>query len=34
MMNRFQHLTDDDIGRIQRMVDDDWSLLLRKAGLQ
>jgi len=28
---RFQHLTDEDIDRIQQMVDENWHLLLRKA---
>ncbi len=29
---RFKHLTDKDFGQIQETVDEDWSLLLRKAG--
>lgn len=29
---RFKHLTDKDFEQIQEMVDEDWSLLLRKAG--
>ena len=30
---RFNHLTDSDIDQIQKMVDTEWRLLLRKAGL-
>jgi pyruvate/2-oxoacid:ferredoxin oxidoreductase beta subunit len=33
MQGRFQHLTDHDLDQIQEMVDEDWELLLRKAGL-
>jgi pyruvate ferredoxin oxidoreductase beta subunit/2-oxoisovalerate ferredoxin oxidoreductase beta subunit len=29
---RFKHLKNEDIEQIQKMVDDDWGLLLRKAG--
>jgi pyruvate ferredoxin oxidoreductase beta subunit/2-oxoisovalerate ferredoxin oxidoreductase beta subunit len=29
---RFKHLVEDDISRIQKMVDADWKLLRRKAG--
>lgn len=29
---RFKHLTDKDFEQIQEMVDEDWSLLLRKTG--
>lgn len=32
LQGRFQHLTDRDLDEIQRMVDEDWELLLRKAG--
>jgi pyruvate ferredoxin oxidoreductase beta subunit/2-oxoisovalerate ferredoxin oxidoreductase beta subunit len=31
---RFHHLTDSDIDQIQKMVDREWDLLLRKAGMQ
>jgi len=34
IQGRFQHLTDKDITQIQDMVDEDWSLLLRKVGLE
>jgi len=30
---RFKHLTDEELERVQKMVDEDWLLLLRKAGL-
>jgi pyruvate/2-oxoacid:ferredoxin oxidoreductase beta subunit len=30
---RFNHLTDADIEQIQQMVDAEWNLLLRKAGM-
>jgi len=33
LQGRFQHLTDHDLDQIQEMVDEDWELLLRKAGL-
>jgi pyruvate/2-oxoacid:ferredoxin oxidoreductase beta subunit len=33
LQGRFQHLTEYDLEQIQEMVDDDWELLLRKAGL-
>ncbi|ROR03014.1 3-methyl-2-oxobutanoate dehydrogenase subunit beta [Desulfosoma caldarium] len=33
LQGRFKHLTDADLEEIQRMVDEDWELLLRKAGL-
>jgi pyruvate ferredoxin oxidoreductase beta subunit/2-oxoisovalerate ferredoxin oxidoreductase beta subunit len=29
---RFRNLTDDDIGQIQELIDEDWRLLLKKAG--
>ena len=29
---RFRHLTDEDINQIQKMVEGDWELLLRKCG--
>jgi pyruvate/2-oxoacid:ferredoxin oxidoreductase beta subunit len=32
MQGRFQHLTAEDLDQIQSMVDEDWELLLRKAG--
>ncbi len=32
LQGRFRHLTDADLDQIQRMVDEDWELLLRKAG--
>jgi len=32
LQGRFQHLTEEDLEHIQTMVDEDWSLLLRKAG--
>ena len=32
IQGRFQHLTDADLDVIQKMVDEDWELLLRKAG--
>jgi len=31
VQGRFKHLHDDDINRIQRLVDEDWGLLLKKA---
>jgi len=30
---RFNHLTDPDIDQIQKMVDAEWNLLLKKAGM-
>jgi len=33
LQGRFKHLTDEDLGEIQEMVDEDWNLLLRKAGM-
>jgi pyruvate/2-oxoacid:ferredoxin oxidoreductase beta subunit len=30
---RFNHLTDADIDQVQKMVDAEWRLLLRKADL-
>jgi pyruvate/2-oxoacid:ferredoxin oxidoreductase beta subunit len=30
---RFSHLTDSDIDQIQKMVDAEWNLLLRKAAM-
>ncbi len=32
LQGRFQHLTDEDLDHIQDMVNEDWQLLLRKAG--
>jgi pyruvate/2-oxoacid:ferredoxin oxidoreductase beta subunit len=32
LQGRFRHLTDQDIDQIQQMVNEDWELLLRKAG--
>ena len=32
IQGRFQHLKDEDLDVIQKMVDEDWELLLRKAG--
>lgn len=32
LQGRFQHLTEEDLKHIQEMVDEDWALLLRKAG--
>ncbi|MDQ5986332.1 MAG: 2-oxoisovalerate ferredoxin oxidoreductase beta subunit [Syntrophus sp. SKADARSKE-3] len=32
LQGRFRHLTDQDLDKIQQMVDEDWELLLRKAG--
>ena len=32
IQGRFRHLTDKDFDHIQKMVDEDWDLLLRKAG--
>jgi hypothetical protein len=32
LQGRFRHLSDRDLDEIQRMVDEDWELLLRKAG--
>jgi len=32
LQGRFKHLTDEDLQFIQEMVDEDWTLLLRKAG--
>jgi len=33
LQGRFKHLTDEDLAEIQEMVDEDWNLLLRKAGM-
>lgn len=33
LQGRFKHLTEMDLDQIQAMVNDDWELLLRKAGL-
>ncbi|MFH0787802.1 MAG: 3-methyl-2-oxobutanoate dehydrogenase subunit beta [Pseudomonadota bacterium] len=33
LQGRFKHLTEEDLNQIQEMVNDDWELLLRKAGL-
>ncbi len=32
LQGRFKHLTDSDLAQIQEMVNEDWELLLRKAG--
>ena len=32
LQGRFRHLTDRDLDAIQDMVNEDWQLLLRKAG--
>jgi pyruvate/2-oxoacid:ferredoxin oxidoreductase beta subunit len=32
LQGRFKHLTDSDLDQIQQMVNEDWELLLRKAG--
>jgi pyruvate/2-oxoacid:ferredoxin oxidoreductase beta subunit len=32
LQGRFRHLTDKDLDQIQEMVNEDWELLLRKAG--
>lgn len=32
LQGRFRHLTDGDLDQIQEMVNEDWELLLRKAG--
>ncbi|MFH1080000.1 MAG: thiamine pyrophosphate-dependent enzyme [Pseudomonadota bacterium] len=32
LQGRFRHLTDQDLDQIQQMVNEDWGLLLRKAG--
>jgi pyruvate/2-oxoacid:ferredoxin oxidoreductase beta subunit len=34
LQGRFKHLTDEDLAHIQQMVDEDWELLLRKAGVR
>jgi len=34
IQGRFSHLTAGDIEEIQKMVEEDWTLLLRKAGEQ
>ena len=33
LQGRFKHLTEEDLEYIQEMVDEDWKLLLRKAGV-
>ncbi|SHE55965.1 ketoisovalerate ferredoxin oxidoreductase, beta subunit [Desulfacinum infernum DSM 9756] len=33
LQGRFKHLTDNDLEQIQEMVNEDWELLLRKAGV-
>ncbi len=33
LQGRFRHLTEADLDQIQRMVNEDWGLLLRKAGI-
>ena len=32
LQGRFKHLTDQDLDQIQQMVNEDWEMLLRKAG--
>jgi pyruvate/2-oxoacid:ferredoxin oxidoreductase beta subunit len=32
LQGRFRHLTDRDLDQIQEMVNEDWELLLHKAG--
>ena len=32
LQGRFKHLTDQDLDQIQQMVNEDWELLLHKAG--
>ncbi|MGW8209014.1 MAG: pyruvate synthase subunit beta, partial [Syntrophobacteria bacterium] len=32
LQGRFKHLREKDLAHIQEMVDEDWNLLLRKAG--
>jgi pyruvate/2-oxoacid:ferredoxin oxidoreductase beta subunit len=32
LQGRFKHLSDRDLDQIQQMVNEDWELLLRKAG--
>jgi pyruvate/2-oxoacid:ferredoxin oxidoreductase beta subunit len=34
VQGRFSHLIAEDFDQIQKMVEEDWSLLLRKAGEQ
>ncbi len=34
LQGRFRHLTEADLAQIQQMVNDDWNILLRKAGMQ
>jgi pyruvate/2-oxoacid:ferredoxin oxidoreductase beta subunit len=34
LQGRFRHLTDKDLDEIQEMVNEDWNMLLRKAGRQ
>lgn len=34
LQGRFKHLTEKDLDQIQEMVNEDWDLLLRKAGLR
>lgn len=33
LQGRFKHLTEEDLDSIQEMVEEDWNLLLRKAGV-
>lgn len=33
LQGRFKHLSEDDLNQIQSMVEEDWQLLLRKAGV-
>ncbi len=33
LQGRFSHLTEEDLDQIQEMVEEDWKLLLRKAGV-
>jgi pyruvate/2-oxoacid:ferredoxin oxidoreductase beta subunit len=32
LQGRFRHLTERDLDQIQEMINEDWELLLRKAG--
>jgi len=33
LQGRFKHLTEQDLDQIQEMVNEDWNLLQRKAGI-
>lgn len=33
LQGRFKHLSESDLDQIQAMVEEDWQLLLRKAGV-